>query len=320
MKANEMPRKEEACRQTFMAELLRAAKKDPSIMVLTSDATGSASLGDFSAELPEQFVECGIAEQDMVGIAAGLASVGKRPFVCAPASFLSARSFEQVKVDAAYSNKDVKLIGVSGGISYGALGESHYSVQDFAAMRAVANLAVLCPSDAVQAAALARALCEYKGPAYVRMGRGKCPVIYDGSESFRIGRAQLCRQGGDVSIIAVGELVASALDAAEMLQEEGVSARVLDMFTLDPIDVEAVMEAARETGAIVTAEEHSINGGLGAAVAQLTAAEHPVPIRCVALPAEVLLCGSPGEMKSHYGLDAEGIAAACRSVLGQKNG
>ena len=127
MKANEMPRKEEACRQTFMAELLRAAKKDPSIMVLTSDATGSASLGDFSAELPEQFVECGIAEQDMVGIAAGLASVGKRPFVCAPASFLSARSFEQVKVDAAYSNKDVKLIGVSGGISYGALGESHYS-------------------------------------------------------------------------------------------------------------------------------------------------------------------------------------------------
>lgn len=188
MKANEMPRKEEACRQTFMAELLRAAKKDPSIMVLTSTPRVPRPWAIFPAELPEQFVECGIAEQDMVGIAAGLASVGKRPFVCAPASFLSARSFEQVKVDAAYSNKDVKLIGVSGGISYGALGESHYSVQDFAAMRAVANLAVLCPSDAVQAAALARALCEYKGPAYVRMGRGKCPVIYDGSESFRIGR------------------------------------------------------------------------------------------------------------------------------------
>ena len=295
-----------------------AAGQDESIIALTSDATGSASLGDFSAQLPEQFVECGIAEQDMVGIAAGMASFGKKPFVCGPASFISARSMEQVKVDVAYSNMNVKLVGVSGGISYGALGESHYSVQDFATMRAIANLTVLAPADAVQTAALTRTLVSYKGPVYMRLGRGKVPVIYDQKDCFEIGHAFRCMEGKDLTLISAGEMVASAMQAAEILKKGGIYARVLDMFTIKPLDEAAVIEAAAETGAIVTVEEHCVYGGLGSAVAQVVAENRPVFMKCIGLPNEVLLCGSSEEMKKHYGLDAEGIAASAKELLPKK--
>ena len=277
-------------RQAFTDALFEEAQKNPDIVVLTSDATGSAALAKISAALPKQFVECGIAEQDMVGIAAGIANFGKRPFVCSPAAFLSARALEQIKVDVAYSHQNVKLVGVSGGISYGALGESHYSVQDFAIMRAIAGITVLCPSDPVQAAQLAH-------------------------DRFEIGKAYMCRNGYDVSIIAVGELVYPSLVAAEKLAELGISARVLDMFTVKPLDSEAIISAAHETGAIVTAEEHCINGGLGSAVAQLVCMSRPVPVENIALPNEVLLCGSPSEMKEKYGLSADNIVkAAIRAV------
>ncbi len=305
----------ENVRQSFMDALLEAARQDPDIIALTSDATGSAALTNYVAALPDQFVECGIAEQDMVGIAAGLASFSKRPFVCGPAAFLAARSLEQVKVDVAYSNKNVKLIGVSGGISYGALGESHYSVQDFAVMRAIANISVLCPADAMQAKKLAHMLADFDGPVYLRMGRGAVPAFYEETDVFQFGKAHLCREGSDVTIIAVGEQLFPALVAAETLSKEGIEARVLDMFTIKPLDVEAVLRAARETGAIVCTEEHSINGGLGSAVAQVTAESCPVRVKCVALPNEVLLCGSSAEMKAHYGLDAAGIAQAVREVV-----
>lgn len=305
-------------RQAFTDALLEAARKDKDIIVLTSDATGSAALGKISAELPEQFVECGIAEQDMVGIAAGIATMGKRPFICSPAAFLSARSFEQVKVDVAYSHTNVKLVGVSGGVSYGALGESHYSVQDFAVMRAVSGIDILCPADAVQAAALASMLATYNEPVYLRMGRGNVPTIYESEDSFQIGKAVVCREGSDVSILAVGEQVYPALVAAERLAEQGVEARVLDLFSVKPLDEEAIVAAARETGAVVTVEEHSIYGGVGAAVAQILGENCPVPLKCVGLPNEILLCGSAAEMKQHYGLDAEGIVKAVMETVMRK--
>lgn len=302
-------------RQAFTDALFEEAQKNPDIVVLTSDATGSAALAKISAALPKQFVECGIAEQDMVGIAAGIANFGKRPFVCSPAAFLSARALEQIKVDVAYSHQNVKLVGVSGGISYGALGESHYSVQDFAIMRAIAGITVLCPSDPVQAAQFAHTLSHYDEPAYLRMGRGNIPIIYDESDRFEIGKAYMCRNGYDVSIVAVGELVYPSLVAAEKLAELGISARVLDMFTVKPLDREAIISAAHETGAIVTAEEHCINGGLGSAAAQLVCMSRPVPVESIALPNEVLLCGSPSEMKEKYGLSADNIVkAAIRAV------
>lgn len=305
-------------RQAFTDALLEAARENSDIVVLTSDATGSAALNKIKTEIPERFVECGIAEQDMVGIAAGIASTGKRPFICSPAAFLSARSLEQIKVDVAYSDKNVKLIGVSGGISYGALGESHYSVQDFAVMRAIANLTVMCPADAPQAAALATVLATHNGPVYLRMGRGGVPEIYDESDSFTIGKAYTCREGCDITVIATGEEVYSALIAAEKLGKQGISVRVLDMFTVKPVDEDAVIKAAAETGAIVTAEEHCIYGGLGSAVSQITAENLPVPVKCVALPNEVLLCGSSAEMKHHYGLDAEGIEKAILETMKRK--
>lgn len=307
-------------RQAFMDALLDAAKKDQGIYVLTSDATGSAALRKIVEQVPEQFVECGIAEQDMVGIAAGIASYGKKPFVCSPAAFLSARSFEQIKVDVAYSHMNVKLIGVSGGISYGALGESHYSVQDFAAFRAVAGLHVLCPSDPVQAAAIATALADYDEAVYLRLGRGNVPVFYDRNDRFEIGKAYTCREGNDVCIIACGEMVYPALKAAEYLVEQGIQARVLDMFTIKPLDEEAIIKGAKETGAIITVEEHCVNGGLGSGVAQILAENCPVPMKLIALPNEVLLCGSAKEMKEHYGLDVDNIVKQAVSVCGRKNG
>jgi transketolase len=305
-------------RQAFMDVLLEAAKADENIIVLTSDATGSAALGKIAAQLPAQFVECGIAEQNMVGIAAGIASFGKRPFVCAPAAFLSARSFEQIKVDVAYSANNVKLIGVSGGVSYGALGETHYSVQDFAAMRAVAGIVVLCPSDPVQAASLADILAKSDEPAYLRMGRGNIPIIYDEYKHFKIGKAIECRTGRDVTIVATGEQVYQALCASEQLKKMSISSSVLDMFTVKPIDKAAVVKAAKETGCVVTVEEHCIHGGLGSAVAQVLGENYPVPLKCLALPNEMLLCGSPAEIKDYYGINADGIVKAVLDIVCRK--
>lgn len=312
--------KEAACRNAFTEELLKQADKDRNIVALTSDATGSVSLGEFCQKLPGQFVEVGIAEQNMVGIAAGLSTTGKKPFVCGPASFMAARSYEQVKVDVAYSKTNVKLVGVSGGVSYGALGESHYSVQDIASMRALANMTVILPADAAQTTAITRELCTFEGPVYVRIGRGKVASIYEGTENFRIGKAHLLRNGSDITLIATGEMVYVAQQAAIELEKEGIHARVLDMFTVKPLDEAAIVKAAMETGAVLTVEEHSIYGGLGAAVAQIVVENYPIPMRTLGFPSEVLVGGSPTEIKAHYGLNWENIAEECRRLLRKKRG
>ncbi len=304
-----------SCREAFCNELTELARANPDIVALTSDAKGSTALGVFASALPAQFVEIGIAEQNEIGMAAGMAAVGKRPYVCAPASFLSARALEQIKVDVAYSRTNVKILAVSGGISYGALGASHHAAHDIAVFRAIPGIRVLLPCDEAQTVGLLREIEQDDIPAYIRVGKAAMPRVHGAGTKFTVGRAVRLREGRDCTLIACGEMVYPAVTAAESLAAEGIAARVLDMHTLSPLDEEAVLEAA-EAGPIVTVEEHSVNGGLGAAVARLTATHKPVRMRTLALPEnENAIAGASPDVFRHYGLDAEGICRAARELL-----
>jgi len=303
-------------RQAICEELMAAAATDRDVVVLCSDSRGSASLAPFFDAYPAQAVEVGIAEQDLVGIAAGLASCGKKAWAASPASFVTTRSYEQAKVDCAYSRTNVKLVGISGGVSYGALGMSHHSAQDIAAMSAIPNMRVYLPSDRWQTRALVRALLADEQPAYLRVGRNAVDDVYSADACpFEMDRATWLRRGSDVAIIACGELVAPALAAADALAAEGVSATVLDMYCVKPLDEAAVVEAARAARAVLTVEEHSPFGGLGAAVAQVVGAQCPRKLRNLSLPDAPVITGTSAEVFAHYGLDATGIAAAARELL-----
>ncbi|GIP19217.1 transketolase [Paenibacillus montaniterrae] len=306
-------------RQVICDTLLELSQHDRAITVLASDSRGSAAMGAFAKQFPEQFVETGIAEQNIVGISAGLAHSGKKPFVTSPACFLSMRSIEQVKVDVAYSNTNVKLIGISGGISYGALGMSHHSVQDLAVMRAIPGLAIILPADRHETKKMTEALVQYEGGVYVRIGRNPVEDVYDNDDyEFVIGKAVTMRQGRDLTIIAAGETVRIALDAAKLLAAAGVEARVLNMHTIKPLDHEAIFQAASETGAIITIEEHSIHGGLGAAVAEVVIQHQPVPMKIIGIPDEPAIAGKTAEVFKHYGLDADNVARIAKELAAQK--
>ena len=296
------------CRKIFTDTILEYALKDKNIVAITSDARGSVTLNEFADTLPHQFVEVGIAEQNLVGIGAGLAACGKKAFVCAPACFLSARSLEQIKVDVAYSNTNVKIIGVSGGVSYGPLGSTHHSLHDIAVMRAIPGILVLLPCDIFQTRKMIEALIEYGGPAYVRMGRNPVPNVYTKENvPFTIGKSNIVMEGEDLTIIGTGETVNHALDAALMLKQKNVTAKVIDMHTIKPLDTEAILKAAKETGRIVTVEEHSINGGLGAAISEFVVQNCPVPMNIIGIPDEPVVTGTSEEVFIHYGIDAKGI-------------
>ena len=310
-----------SCRHAFTAALLSLARADRSIIAVTSDAKGSVTLGDFESELPEQFVEAGIAEQNAVGISAGLALSGKRVFVCGPACFYSARSFEQVKNDVAYADSNVKVIGVSGGVSYGALGSTHHSLHDIAAYRAVPNISVILPSDRFQTRRVTEFLATYDHPVYVRFGRGPVPDVYaDGDECFTFGTAQTLRRGDDCTIVAAGETVYHACEAARSLAAAGISVTVLDMSCIKPLDVDALVEAADRTGAVVTVEEHSVFGGLGAAVAEALAQHRPTRMKILGFPDAFAVAGSSRELFTHYGIDADGIARAVETLVSAARG
>lgn len=300
-----------------IAEFLgEEAKTNKDIVVLCSDSRGSGALGPYAQEHPDQFVEVGIAEQNLVGISAGLTSAGKRPFAVSPASFLSTRSMEQVKVDVAYSHTNVKLLGISGGVSYGALGMTHHSATDIATMGSIPGLRVYFPSDQYLAKELMKELVKDDDPAYIRIGRNAVEDVYeDGKVDFTMDKAVTVQDGTDLTIIACGELVYEAKKAAEQLAAEGRSVRVLDMYCIKPLDKEAVLKAAAETKAILTVEEHSPYGGLGSMVAQITAAEHPTKVRNLTLPDAPVVTGKTAEIFHHYGLDAEGIAKTAREML-----
>ncbi len=296
------------CRKSFTDTLLELGKKDKNIVAVTTDARGSVTLTDFAKELPEQFVECGIAEQDAVGISAGLASCGKKTFVCGPACFYVARSLEQVKVDVAYSQNPVKILGVSGGVAYGALGATHHSLHDIAVLRTFPGMNVVLPCDARQTRKLVMKLVDYPEAVYVRVGRNAVPDVYENDNfPFEIGKANTLLEGNDLTIIGTGETVYHCYEAGKRLQKEGINVRVLDMHTLKPADTEAIIKAAEETGKIITVEEHSMYGGLGAIVAETVCQHCPVPMRILGIPDENAIHGKPLEIFHYYKLDSEGI-------------
>lgn len=301
-------------RQAICETLIENAANDKDIVVLCSDSRGSASLAPFAKAFPEQFVEVGIAEQNLVSIAAGLASCGKKAFAASPACFLSTRGMEQIKVDVAYSNTNVKLIGISGGISYGSLGMSHHSAQDIAAMSSIPGMNVYLPSDRFQTVKLTEALLADGKPAYVRVGRNPVEDVYDGDDiPFSMNRSTTVRDGDDAAIIACGEMVRPALTAAEKLAAEGVACRVIDMYCVKPLDKAAIIKAAKETRGIITIEEHSLFGGMGSMVSQVVGELGLMKVINIALPDEPVVSGKSAEVFKHYGMDAEGL---CRTVRG----
>lgn len=305
-----------ANRQVICDVLTEKANTDQDIVVLCSDSRGSASMGNFVAAHPSQFVETGIAEQNIVSIAAGLASCGKKPYVASPASFLSTRSMEQAKVDVAYSNTNVKLIGISGGISYGALGMTHHSANDIATMASIPNMRVYLPSDRLQTKALFEALLKDTKPAYIRIGRSAVEDVYEENNvPFTMDEATVVADGTDLTIIACGEMVTPAKEAAQALKEKKISCRVLDMYCVKPIDKEAVLKAAKETKAIITIEEHTAIGGLGAMVSQIVSANCPKKVINIALPDAPVIAGNSQEVFAYYGLTKENLIKTAAELM-----
>ena len=307
-------------RQAICEVLMDRAKEDKNIVVLCSDSRGSASMTPFADAFPEQFVETGIAVQNLVSISAGLAKCGKKTFACSPACFLSTRSYEQAKIDVAYSNTNVTLIGISGGVSYGALGMSHHSAQDIASMAAIPNMRVYLPSDRHQTKKLIESLLLDEKPAYIRVGRNPVEDIYTQENCpFEMDKATVLQEGSDVAIIACGEMVRPSLDAAALLKEQGILASVLDMYCVKPLDETAVRNVAELAKVVITVEEHSPFGGLGAMVAQTVARVCPKKVINMALSDAPVITGTSKEVFDYYGLNAKGIAdKAVKALKGTK--
>jgi len=305
------------CRDAYVAAVEELAANDDRIVAVVNDSVGSSKLGKFRERFPKRLINVGIAEQNMVGVGTGLANGGKIPFVSGASCFLTARAMEQIKVDCAYSEANVKLCGISSGVAYGELGATHHSIEDVAWLRAIDKLTVIVPSDPWETAAAIKAVAAHDGPVFVRISRMPVPAIPRPDDAvFTIGKAETLRDGGDIAIIVNGTLVHRALDAADALAVEGIQARVINMATVSPIDAEAIAAAAA-TGAIVTAEEGLATGGLGGAVAEYCARHNPVPMRMLGFPG-FLPTGSAKWLMERYGLTAEGIAAAARDLIARR--
>jgi len=303
------------CREGFARALLELAEQDPRVVALCNDSVGSSKLEGFRERFPGRLFNVGIAEQDLIGMAAGLANGGKQPFACGASCFLTARALEQIKVDLAYSAADVKLCGMSSGVAYGPLGPTHHAIEDVAWLRAIAGMTVVVPADASETAQAVRAAAAYPGPVYLRLSRMAVRDVHGPEYRFEIGRATRLRDGDDITLLANGVMVERALDAADRLAADGLEARVLNMATVRPLDQEAIVAAARETGALVTVEEHSVHGGLGSAVAEVVVERQPVPMRILGFPGVFAPTGSSGFILEHFGLDATGIASAAREIV-----
>jgi transketolase len=307
------------CRDAFENKLREQASEDQRIVAVVNDSVGSSKLNQFGQMYPVRLVNVGIAEQNMIGVGAGLANGGLIPFVCGASPFLTGRALEQIKADLAYSNANVKLCGMSSGMAYGELGPTHHSIEDMAWLRAIANMTVIVPADPVETAQAVEVAASTEGPMFIRISRLPVPIVHDSDYHFEIGKAALLRDGSDITLIANGVLVSSALEAAELLAQEGVQARVLNMSTVRPLDKEAVQVAATETGGIVTAEEHTVFGGLGSAVAEVVVTTHPVPMRILGVPGVFAPTGSASWLLQHFGLTAQGIFDAALELAGRKD-
>ncbi|MEJ5228588.1 MAG: transketolase C-terminal domain-containing protein [Pseudothermotoga sp.] len=305
-------------RVAIAEKLLELAREDSQIVVVTSDARGSAAIEKFFEIFPNRSIEVGIAEQTATGISAGLALSNKKVFLFGPACFYSARSAEQVKNDIAYSGANVKIIAVSGGVSYGPLGSTHHSLHDVALYRAIPNISVILPADAHQAAAMVTQLVEIDKPVYVRTGRNPVPIVYSSeSDSFKFGKGNILREGKDLAIFATGEVVWHAFEAAKILASSGIEATVVDLPCVKPLDVDLILQVARFTQRILTVEEHSIHGGLGEAICSLLCKFHPIPVEIIGFPDEYPITGTQSQVYSHYDLDYLGITKRAQRFLGR---
>jgi transketolase len=302
-------------REAYGRALVSLGEKNPDVVVLEADLGISTHTYMFGERFPKRYFEMGIAEANMMGFAAGLAMGGKIAYVSTFCVFASMRACEQVRTSIAYPKLNVKIVATNAGIEIGPDGVTHQAIEDIAVMRAIPEMMVVVPSDPVVTDKVTHLAADYRGPIYVRIGRQPTPTLYSDSLELRLGRAITAREGDDVTLVAVGNMVCRALDAAEILAGEGVSARVLDMVTVKPIDNEALVKAARETGCIVTAEDHNILGGLGGAVAEILSSEHPVPLVRVGLRDTFAQSGEADELLEFYGLTAEHIAAAARQAM-----
>lgn len=306
---------------TFANTLMELAAVDREVLVVTSDSRGSGRVTPFADKFPEQIVEIGIAEQNLVGVSAGLASAGKKVFVVSPACFLTARALEQIKNDVAYSDHPVKVIGISAGVSYGSLGTTHHSLHDFAVLQAINNIDIVAPADNFETSEVIRAAIHHPRPIYIRFGKKVMPTLHAADVHFEIGKAiQLTqeREKYDIALIAIGETVTPSHLASQILEQQGITSCVLSLHSLRPFDEESVRQAVERSKVVITVEEHSVNGGLGSRVASfLMQARIFRPLRIVGIPDEHTITGSQTEIFNHYGISADGISQTALDLLGK---
>jgi transketolase len=307
-------------RNAYGKTLVELGKENPDIVVLDADLSHSTMRMHFASQYPERFFNCGIAEQDLIGISCGLAASGKIPFASSFAVFMPGRCFDQIRVSVAQQHLNVKLVATHSGITVGEDGASHQAIEDLSLICSLPGFTVIVPADAIETAQAVRTAASVQGPFYIRLTRPESPLIYNENYHFNLGKANVMRTGSDITIIAIGLLVAPAIEAADNLKKEGISCRVLNMSTLKPIDETAIIQAAVETGAIVTAEEHLEHGGLGSIVARVIAKNCPVPMEFVAIKDEYAQSGKPAELLEKYGLTAVEIGQAVKKVLERKKG
>jgi transketolase len=307
-------------REAYGKALLELGMENHDVVVLDSDLSRSTMTALFAREFPERFFECGIAEQNMIGIAAGMAASGKIPFASTFAVFVPGRCFDQVRMSVAQPGLNVKLVTTHGGVSVGEDGTSHQSIEDLSLICSLPGFTVIVPADAIETTEAVKAAAGTLGPFYIRLCRPKLPLVYGEDYQFKLGKAVMMKQGGDATIIAIGLMVRAALEAAVELAREGIYCRVLNMPTLKPIDEAAIIKAAAETGAIVTAEEHLEHGGLGSLVAQVVARNRPVPMEFIAIKDTYAKSGKPSELLERYGLTEKDIRRAVREVMKRKGG
>ncbi len=309
---------EVSIREAYGKTLLELGMENQDIVALDADLARSTMTRFFAREFPERFFECGIAEQNMIGIAAGMAAAGKIPFASTFAVFVPGRCFDQVRMSIAQPGLSVKLVTTHGGLSVGEDGTSHQSIEDLSLICSLPGFSVIVPADAIETTEAVKAAAATLGPFYIRLCRPKLPLVYSEDYQFKLGKAAMMRQGGDATIIAIGLMVKAALEAARNLEREGIYCRVLNMSTLKPIDEAAIIQAAAETGAIVTAEEHLEHGGLGSLVAQVVAKNRPVPMEFIAIKDTYAKSGKPSELLERYGLTDKDIERGVKSALKRK--
>jgi Transketolase, pyrimidine binding domain./Transketolase, C-terminal domain. len=304
-----------ATRDAYGKTLLELGSQNNNIVVLDADLSKSTKTNEFAKAYPERFFDMGISEQDMIGTAAGLATCGKIPFASSFAVFATGRAYDQIRDSICYPNLNVKIAATHAGLTVGEDGATHQALEDISLMRSLPNMTVIVPADGISTKALIKLAAEHKGPVYIRLGRPSVPVIYQDTQQFQIGKGIKLKEGKHISIIATGIMVSKALEAADALQKEGITAEVIDIHTIKPIDKELIIDTARKTGRVITCEEHNIYGGLGSAVCEVLSENYPVRVKRIGVKDTFGESGAPDELLKKYGLTSEDIVMAARELL-----